>query len=393
MKTLEDLEKLYKLSGKKFWKRIDEEFTYADKSYKELYARVENQILPPDESADCLFSMFVLTHARIRNYNKKLAELFPTVQSSGSLMGVSTGLWWLDHYTCGINHWNTLTWFSAARSADGKLHGASTHFVIGRHDEPFLIIPPTLRAWHEPVRNADSIAVEMSNPGALTRKPIPSTPEQGWYYRAGSQWVRLPQELISELPPVGINPPYRGAENLLPFTLDQFIHNIKIKRLVAGALRGKLAPGRMSQHSAWRETKGDMGPLWPFEEINQIVWDNIPIQEQDFITRYGDALDDSKPFLMEEEHDEHNEEYGKNTPTHDDDSHAPLISIKDVQIALGNLGFSLTPDGKFGPRTQEAVRSFQQKWNFGHMDAALKEDGIPGPETCRKLAQVMESGY
>ncbi|MCI0406335.1 MAG: peptidoglycan-binding protein [candidate division Zixibacteria bacterium] len=60
----------------------------------------------------------------------------------------------------------------------------------------------------------------------------------------------------------------------------------------------------------------------------------------------------------------------------------PLKEISGVQARLHNLGFNPGPvDGISGPRTQAAVRAFQEK--FG-----LTVDGIAGPETQAKLRNV-----
>jgi hypothetical protein len=56
--------------------------------------------------------------------------------------------------------------------------------------------------------------------------------------------------------------------------------------------------------------------------------------------------------------------------------------LTGVQYPLNALGFAAgMVDGKNGPRTQRAVRGFQQ--NYG-----LTVDGIPGPRTQKKLVEV-----
>ena len=52
---------------------------------------------------------------------------------------------------------------------------------------------------------------------------------------------------------------------------------------------------------------------------------------------------------------------------------------KEIQLALKNAGFYKgTVDGRLGPRTREAVRSFQQA-------NGLKVDGVVGRQTWEKL--------
>ena len=50
------------------------------------------------------------------------------------------------------------------------------------------------------------------------------------------------------------------------------------------------------------------------------------------------------------------------------------LQVLNMQQALSSLGFSLDPDGKYGPATQRAVKAFQQKYG-------LKVDGVAGNQT------------
>lgn len=52
--------------------------------------------------------------------------------------------------------------------------------------------------------------------------------------------------------------------------------------------------------------------------------------------------------------------------------------VRGVQRALAARGFALTPDGRFGPQTAEAVAAFQRR-------AGLTPDGIVGPATRNAL--------
>lgn len=53
-------------------------------------------------------------------------------------------------------------------------------------------------------------------------------------------------------------------------------------------------------------------------------------------------------------------------------------NVKKLQSALNWAGASLEVDGKYGPATEKAVKSFQQ-------ENGLIVDGIAGPETWSKL--------
>jgi peptidoglycan hydrolase-like protein with peptidoglycan-binding domain len=48
--------------------------------------------------------------------------------------------------------------------------------------------------------------------------------------------------------------------------------------------------------------------------------------------------------------------------------------VTQLQVALVGLGYDLVPDGRYGPRTQAAVRDFQSR-------NSLEVDGISGPRT------------
>ncbi|MFZ0341162.1 MAG: peptidoglycan-binding domain-containing protein [Gaiellaceae bacterium] len=57
--------------------------------------------------------------------------------------------------------------------------------------------------------------------------------------------------------------------------------------------------------------------------------------------------------------------------------------VKDLQKSLASLGFSPgTPDGDYGPSTQQAVERFQVSKN-------LDEDGIVGPATLAALQKAV----
>jgi zinc D-Ala-D-Ala carboxypeptidase len=61
-----------------------------------------------------------------------------------------------------------------------------------------------------------------------------------------------------------------------------------------------------------------------------------------------------------------------------------LNDLADVQRALSLLGFDAgESDGKNGPNTQRAVRDFQAT-------AAIKVDGIVGPETRQALVEQLD---
>jgi N-acetyl-anhydromuramyl-L-alanine amidase AmpD len=370
-----------KMVPKDFWDLVKTTGAPAQQVFQKFWKQVEEKPLTKDEACDCLNSLFLYTHKRIQDYNAPMAKNFPTTQFSKNVLGQKENLWWLDHFTAGISAWSTLNWFSGQKNKEGKLNGASTHFVQGYHDDPFYIIPLMHQAWHEPSRQ-DSIAIEHVNPGPLTQK------DGKWFYWAGE----MPISLVQELPPVLLARPFRGATAFQPFTKDQIINNIKLKRVVLAAIPGKIIPARMSQHTDWREGKKDMGPLWPFADCNSAAHSTEPILELDFIQTYEEFLGEQGERWDEKIGDKgdsaSNPSYGTGTPTHpkDPDPEASkVLDVREVQILLSAKGYTLPVDAVYGSMTATAVRQFQMDWNKKHPKELLKVDGIAGPMTCAKL--------
>ena len=152
---------------------------------------------------------------------------------------------------------------------------------------------------------------------------------------------------------------------------------------------------RMSQHTDWRKGKTDMGVLWPYDECNDAAYAPEPILELEFVQEYDKFMDDEGAVWDENTHswendDEgNNPEYGHDTPTHDDDDDDDddeVLDTREVQELLMKQGYTVKIDGKPGPQTRAAIKTFQSEWNKTK-NPKLKVDGLAGPQTCKCLKQ------
>ena len=385
--TFKYLQNYNHLPSKDFWNLVKTMGKSAKDAFQNSWADIgEGKVLSSKDAERTLNNLFIYSHQRI--LEKSLDRFFPTQQNyNGALLSVSD-MWWVDHYTAGINMWSTLNWFSSRKNSNGKFNGASTHFVQDYHGDPMYLIALHNGAWHEPRKNKDSISIEMVNAGKLFRN------DKGeWRYWANA----IPQNLLDELPPVSMSPPYKGAEYLQPFTLDQVVNNIKIKRLVKMALGDKMSPVRMSQHSDWRSGKSDMGPMWPMADCNGSVFAEgvFPVSQLSFVQDFENSPL-TKPEVIQHHHiiaEENKEspEYGVNIPTSDEDepdSHVHVLGVGAARPILDNLGFT-SKSSVYDARFRQAIEMFQAAWNHKKMDLYPEEmlvvDGILGPKTTTAL--------
>jgi len=378
-----------KLSDKEFWKLVEEEGGAAQTKVQETFEKADYQRLNQREAIEALDALFIDSHRRIREHNKALAKVYPTKQLTKNRLVDLEDLWWIDHYTSGVSRWSTLSWFSAKKSKRrGKLryNGASTHFVLGYEGYPFYIIPLMHGAWHERKRNKDSISIEMVNCGTIKEK------NGKFYYWPKDYTQEVPPQLVADLPPTRLPFNFRGAKILQPFTASQIKYNILLKRIILAALPGKIDRARFSQHQEWRKTKLDMGPLWPFKDVNDAAHDAFPVSQYSFLSKFALAVKDgtiTEAEAIELDIEDQNPEYGHDHPTHDDDvddDTQEMMSIREVQEYLNRCGFRVEVDDRFGPRTKNAVAKFQTVYNIKHSSTdALAVDGIPGPRTCAAL--------
>lgn len=380
MKAITDFTKLSKDA---FWKKVDAEGPKAKERFRKLWKEMEERTPSQEEAAAALDDLFLYSHLRMKEYNAKLAKNYPTTQFTKNRLSTFKNLWWVDHFTAGISEWSTLNWFSAGQvtKKNGKkgLAGASTHFVMGYHGEPFYIIPLMHGAWHEPRRNSDSFSIEHVNCGGVSKQ------DDGYHYWAG----KIPDALVRELPPTALGTPYKGLKLMQPFTTEQIINNIKLKRLVIAAFPEALELSRMSEHADWREGKTDMGPLWPKTDCNQSAFLTLPLAELAFVqAEYAAEIHalPKLPEMPEEEKPAENPSYGFDTPTADDDAKDEKhYTVEEIQTRLQSKGFAIAVDGQYGAKTAAAVKRFQNDWTKQNRKDPLTEDGIAGPQTLARL--------
>jgi len=396
-----------------FWEELTEHEHEIRQEWDELWQQAGDGPITQTQALRTLDCLWKRSHLDIMQRIPRYQEFFPTKQFYTNRLKDAKYLWWLDHATGGVNGWGTLAWFSSkpqsrkqcfktekeaqeyahkrkgtVRIQDGKYWtvwqgyaGASTHFVLFANGLPFQLIPLTHGCWGEPKRNSDSIQIEMVN--ALTVQLV----NQHWHYWAGP----VPQETLAIQPPELLGRPYRGATAMLPYTWQQVISNIKLKRLCIAAYPGRFSPHRMSEHAHWNEGKFDMGPLWPFELCNKAAFENFSIEAYSFMELFVHAPDADEKV----DHQEIDAWLAQEHATEDEDE-TEVTLLETQQQLLSLYGPNALPidgaDGKIGPETAAAVLHFQENWNRHNPKDLLAIDGIAGIQTQRRLQQALKLG-
>lgn len=399
-------------------KHLQTEAKAIREEFATLWEAAGSGALAPEQAQKTLNLLYDRTHLDILEKLSDYADFFPTPQCyAGRLLKVRD-VWWLDHATAGINGWGTLRWFSgkpvshterftdrAAADAVAKkrkskvvekdgaffvswtgLAGACTHFIAFADGTPFMLLRITDGAWGEPKRNGDAIQIEMVNALVCRLKGL------DWCFWAG----KIPPALVAIQPPEALEKPFRGATHMMPYTWQQIITNIKLKRLCNAALPDRMARSRMSQHTDWRESKYDMGPLWPLDLCNDAAFENYPIESYSFMQQFvqapgADAIVDLSE-LKELERLAGSDKPDEDVNRWDHDE--TIDNTTEVQQALVDLyGPAALPkygvDGDMGAETTNATRHFQEDWNRNHSTDRIRIDGVPGIETRKRLARAL----
>jgi hypothetical protein len=410
-----------------FWEDILYDPDTIRSEWEERWTRLSAGPVSADYAKLILAALWKRTHLDIcrhyqANKDDSYKRLFPTVQGYRNRLVKVENLWWVDHATAGVNGWGTLDWFSSKRrqhseaytnkieavsratlkrgscvEKNGKyivtwtgLAEAVTHLVVFPDGTPFMLLPLDDGAWGEPKRNGDAIQIEMVNPLVVHR----DSEDQMWHFWAGP----IPKEMTDHQQPITLDKPFRGARYMMPYTYEQVVTNVKLKRLCYAILGKRMALQRMSQHTDWRESKYDMGPLWPFDLCNKAAFENYPIESYNFVMQVEGLTAKMPPVTDMTEVTVHEQEIIdiKTLPDSDSEDHT-LASVRDVQETLVKLyGPAVLPkygaDGDLGAETTAAVERFQKDWNRFRSSDRIKIDGVPGVNTCARLIEALASG-
>jgi hypothetical protein len=382
VKKLELLD-LNSMTKKAAWQYVDNNIKNSKVVFEELWTKVENTSLTQEEAIKCLNALHVVTHSRIKEHNKNLANDYPTTQIYKNRLTRAKSLWFVDHYTGGTNGWSTLAWVSARKQANGQTSKASYHILQDYCGDPFYIISLKHGAIHAgAAKNGDGIGLAYVNAG-----PLHLDKENRWCNWAG----RIPRELVEKLPPVSLDKPYRGSKYMQPYTTKQIINSIKIKRLCLAALPELLDSVRSSVHSDWSSTKIDTGPMWPIEEITEAASSPIPVYELRFIQELTEtSIEADEEIILPVTTGDPIEIHDEAEDSAIEDIDGELLEINTVQDLLNAtphvIGKALKVTGIFDKETKEAVTRFQTFRNSRNK-TNLKVDGKPGPHTCAELTK------
>ncbi len=402
----------------KFWDGLLAREADIRAEFEIMWARAGSGSITQGDAVKTLKLLFERSHLDIyHEMRPEYRKYFPTKQGNRGRLKKVMNLWWVDHATAGINGWGTLGWFSSmirnhakkfsneakakayARRKKGKVTAkrgkwvvtwkglacAVTHFVVFANGMPFMLLPLHDGCWGEPMRNGDGIHVEMVNPLVCKLKG------RDWHYWAG----KIPQKVLDVQKPEQLEKPFRGATHLMPYTWEQIVTDIKLKRLCIAATE-RMHPDRMSAHTDWRRSKYDMGPLWPTDLVNQAAFDTHPIEEYSFVQLFvkGPGMD----VVADSEEMEQAYLYAAKAEDIDHDLHdddVTIDSVMDLQNVLIRIyGDVILPrygaDGDMGNETTTAVKHFQADWNRSNREDALKVDGVAGVETLLRLKKTVE---
>jgi N-acetyl-anhydromuramyl-L-alanine amidase AmpD len=349
---------------------------------------IDSGWLTKQEAKSFFVSLFEYSTKRCKELAPKYADFLPTRQytgpggfndkPSGWKQGEPIGV--CDHFTAGESAASTVAWFSSFDKwpiGDTKKYaGASSEFLVEIDGSPLCLIPfwEGKSAWHEPSLNGRCIGIEHVNVGWLQKRGD----QFYWWY---NQW-KTPYRFAQSLPPIELETPWRGAQYMAPYTRQQLITNVVIKRALISMYPG-MRPSFFVGHSDFRDDKKDPGPLFPQAELNQIAFEKAPLSSYALFNTYTphskahlDAFDVMDMTALQQDLQDNGE--------------IPLNmnfeSIEDkiiwVQINLKKLGYTTPINGIVNNKYTLSVEQFQ-------VDHGLEKDGVAGPLTRAKIAELV----
>ncbi len=294
----------------------------------------------------------------------------------------STPIGICDHFTADVSLTGTLKWFSSKewpqQQGPAKVAGASAAFVIDLDGTPYCLIDfwNGKADWHEPQLNGLCVGIEHVNAGELRRQL------DGTFTMWQNGWQKK-YPLDAELPPLRVPNGWRGASYMMPYTREQVITNLVIKRAFCCAYEAVARPEMFVDHATYRDDKKDMGPHWPLSTLRNAAFSREPLDKYVFLHAYTpiqhaklDAIDQSDLDLIAQTQT-------TDLPLDLNDFPSQNAMLLWVQLALHELGYVVDQTGKPSKQTTDAVKRFQAVNN-------LTVDGVPGPKTREKLSAALK---
>lgn len=159
----------------------------------------------------------------------------------------------IDHYTASLKLGGTLSWFSKAHPEAN----VSSHLVIDRDGTSIILVNPLEEvAWHARGFNSEHIGIEHVNAGLLKKF------EGNYFYLSRLLYPKERLPLVQEA----------DGNYWESYTAYQFAASVVIKRWLIEAIPTLIRERFTDHHHLDPDRKMDCGPLWPLEDLNNLVF-------------------------------------------------------------------------------------------------------------------------